>query len=535
MKDIETIVNQVTVYVDRVRISRSGSVSLETGEQQVAVINLPLNLDPDSVRAKAAGTARAKIMGVDVQKTFFKDVPPGKVRELSDQVQQLEDEDRALADNVESLTAQVKHIDGLSDATKTYAVSLAKGNSTPESHAAVIDFMVEKRLAAQEKLRRIAVERRELGRKLQKLRNELKQVENMRPRQRYAAVIELDVVKEGDLEVELTYTLPGVNWKPLYDIRLSENEMEINYLGQVTQRSGEDWDEVKLVLSTVPPAAGTTIPELEPWYVFPFIPPPPPPPMHVDRKKRAAKPSTFAAGIGAGMVADAAMDDILEEAEPVVEEAFFAAAAVEQSGASVTYAIDGKVKIPGDGSPHKAMIYCLKLPSETDYVTAPKIESKAYRRVYADNKSDLMLLPGMGQVFEAEDFIGKASLKMVAPGERIKLYAGTDERIRVERKLVLRETDKKFLADKRRISYAYEIKLENHTGIEQTITVRDQVPVARHEDIKVKLDSADPKVKEQDGLNRLKWEVKVPDKGKKTIRYEFFIEYPRDMRIQGLP
>ena len=152
MKEIEvkTTVDQVTVYVDRARISRKGSVSPDPGGYQLAVPDLPLTLDPDSVRVKAAGTARAKILGVDVNKTFFKDVPPGKAKELTDQIQQLEDEDRALADNLQSVSGQIKHIDGLADSTKTYAVSLAKGKATIESHSSIIDFLLEKRMSAQE-------------------------------------------------------------------------------------------------------------------------------------------------------------------------------------------------------------------------------------------------------------------------------------------------------------------------------------------------------------------------------------------------
>ena len=239
---------------------------------------------------------------------------------------------------------------------------------------------------------------------------------------------------------------------------------------------------------------------------------------------------------GADLMAGAALiEDALEEAEPEIEEASYATAAVERSGASVTYTLGNKVNIPGDGSPHKAMIAQLELTPETDYVTAPRKECRAYRRVKAENDSELMLLPGLAQVFENEDYMGNAPIKLVAPGAKIEIYAGTDERVRVERKLVNREVDKKLLADKRRINYAYEIKLENHTGKEQRIIVRDQVPLPRHEDIKVKFEDAKPKVAQKDGMNRLKWEITLPDKEKKSIVYEFSIEFPRDMQVRGLP
>jgi uncharacterized protein (TIGR02231 family) len=306
--------------------------------------------------------------------------------------------------------------------------------------------------------------------------------------------------------------------------------MEINYMGQVSQSTGEDWNDIKLILSTVPPTSGTSVPELDPWYIAPI------------RVHRPVGSTKFGRGTAEFAAASAPMVDAmtaeagdLEEVLAEEEEAEFTTAEIDQSGASVTYTIGNRVNIPGDGSPHKAMITYLKFSPQIDFVTAPKKECKAYRRVRVENESDLMLLPGLAQIFENEDFIGKAALKMVAPGEKIKFYAGTDERIRVERKLVKRETDKKFLGDKRRIRYSYQIKLENHTGKEQNITVRDQIPLSRHENIKVKLDNVEPKESKLDGLNRLKWRIKLADKGKKNICYEFFIEYPRDMDVQGLP
>jgi uncharacterized protein (TIGR02231 family) len=444
----------------------------------------------------------------------------------------LEDEDRVLADNLQSISGQIKHIDGLADSTKTFAVSLAKGKATTESHSSIIDFLLEKRMSAQEKLRKYTVERRELEHKLKKLKKELEQVQDLKPRQRYSAVVEIEVLQKGELDIELIYTLPGAYWRPIYDIRLLESGMEINYMGQVNQSTGEDWNDIILILSTVPPTSGTSVPELDPWYISPIrlsIP--------KGRGKFGIGTAEYAAAAPAPM-ADAAVAAGVEDLEEVleeVEEVEFTTAEIDQSGASVTYTIGNRVNIPGDGSPHKAMITYLKFSPRIDFVTAPKKECKAYRRVKVDNESDLMLLPGLAQIFENEDFIGKAALKMVAPGEKIKFYAGTDERIRVERKLVKRETDKKFLADKRRIRFSYEIKLENHTGKEQNITVRDQIPLSRHESIKVKLEDVEPKEKKLDGLNRLKWEIKFPDKEKKKISYEFFIEYPRDMNVQGLP
>ena len=58
----------------------------------------------------------------------------------------------------------------------------------------------------------------------------------------------------GELMVtlEIAYMVTGVAWKPAYDIRVNSNRPQISltYYGLVKQATGEDWEGVKLVLTT---------------------------------------------------------------------------------------------------------------------------------------------------------------------------------------------------------------------------------------------------------------------------------------------
>jgi hypothetical protein len=74
-----------------------------------------------------------------------------------------------------------------------------------------------------------------------------------------------------------------------------------------------------------------------------------------------------------------------------------------------------------------------------------------------------------------------------------------DERIKVSRELVDSEVDKKFIGDKRRLHYAYRIKVHNLRDGQGKMVVSDQIPVARHEEIKIKLYMAEPKPTDRAG------------------------------------
>lgn len=534
MPELLTTIQEVTVFNNRARLTRRGEVEVESGSQAIEIPNLPLTLDPASVRARARGTAQAKLLGVDVRKAYFKDVPPGRALELTEQIRRLEEEDRQHLDDLETQDKLITHFDKLTESAETFAFGLARGRTTLETHETILAFVAEKRQAAQTKKRAIHAQRRDLAETLDKLRKELQQIQTARPKERYTAVVELDVAKPGTLTLELTYLQSGANWHPVYDIRWASPHLEIAYLGQVTQNTGEDWRGITLALSTASPALAGVIPELKPWYIAP------PAPMF----------QTAAAQAKGGMLArmaapqpavrqpaPAAIESFAaEQAIPEeVQDAVVAQAEVQENGASVTYKIGAGIDIPGDNTPRKTTIALFELFPRADYVTAPRLVSAAYRRLKATNTSPYILLPGQVQLFEGEDYIGTTHLQRITPGQEVELYFGVDDRIVVERELVKRETDKKFLGDQRKIKFAYEIKLENHTPETQTILVHDQIPVSRHESLKVRLENSQPTAAKQDELNRLEWKLDLTAGGKQTIRYDYTVESPREMQIIGLP
>jgi len=246
----------------------------------------------------------------------------------------------------------------------------------------------------------------------------------------------------------------------------------------------------------------------------------------------------------AGMMAPAApapmMDKMMAmttgaELEAKEEKAEVALATVDTSGAAVTYQVSGAVTIPADGAPHKVAVARIDLEPELDYVTAPKLVEAVYRRAQVTNDSPYTLLPGLANLFAGDEFIGATEFELVAPQGEIELYLGPDDRIKVERELKRREVDKKLIGDKRRLHYAYEITLENLLPTEAKVTLHDQIPVSRHEDVKVKLSSSEPEPKEQSKLNLLDWEFELDSSEKRVVGFGFTVEYPRAMRLTGLP
>ncbi len=207
----------------------------------------------------------------------------------------------------------------------------------------------------------LQVHKRTLERRIQQLKQQLDQLHSARPRERYSALVEIEVSQPGELTVELSYVITGAGWTPLYDLRLSEAAekpvLEVGYLAQVSQQSGEAWQDVSLTLSTARPALASRLPELEPWYIEPVRALP----LDEVPMQRTRAKKTLAAAAPMAMALDAVERASVEEAR----------ATVEQAGAAVTYLVPGKVTIPPDGAQHKVVVARYLLSPQLDYVTAP--------------------------------------------------------------------------------------------------------------------------------------------------------------------
>ena len=77
---VEIVLKDVTVYPDRARVSGIGECDVTVGRHRLVVPNLPLTMDSNSIRVRGSGTARVRLLGVEVTRQFFEESPATAVR-----------------------------------------------------------------------------------------------------------------------------------------------------------------------------------------------------------------------------------------------------------------------------------------------------------------------------------------------------------------------------------------------------------------------------------------------------------------------
>jgi uncharacterized protein (TIGR02231 family) len=315
-------------------------------------------------------------------------------------------------------------------------------------------------------------------------------------------------------------------WIPLYTIRALPDSSEIEFAmsANIQQRSGENWENTKALLSTASPALSANPPVLYPWMLDLYVP----------RPAQARKTGGVVGGVVRGVRAgEPKAEAPLEEAEMM--DAEMATAGIVETGINLNFSIKKNVQIPSDGAPHKVPIDTQNIEVEYDYMSVPKLKEAAFLRAKLRNTLPYPLLSGSADLFVIQDFIGSTKIPFVAKDEEAKVFFGEDRQIRIKHERTKREKSPPgFLGKNERIKLAYKITIQNLRKNKVNIEIQDQLPISQNTKIEIKDQAITPAPSKKDDKGVLTWTLTLEPQEKKEILIGFTIEYPKGSTIRGI-
>ena len=526
---IDTEIIAVTVYTDQALVTRQGKIELFGKERELVINNVPVTLDTESVRVGGRGRIVVKVGNVNVERVYATEPLVARVAQITTHIEQLESELSYVQAQLDGLALQARFIEGLREKTEEpFAQSLSRKNLSLSETLDFVNFLgsqyTEYGIATRDSQNR----KQEIDKELQALKQQLRQIQTPLPKESFKLTVDIEPAGAGEFELEVTYVVKRAAWAPLYDMRVNSTNktLSLNYIAEVTQNTGEDWNNVALTLSTAKPGLGTLPPKLEPWYVG-------------IREPRIMPSPAMLAPENARMVRRRAYnlefkDDDDSEQEDNYIEAEIEKAEVSTEGSVVSFKLNTSTNIPNDGAPHKATIFNNDFPIHFSYIAMPRLVSFAYLQATVKNPTGgATLLPGKANIFRDNVFVGTAQLTNVAPGQEFQVNLGIDESIKIERDLVERQVDKKLIGSNRKITYAYRLILTNLLSQEANLKLSEQIPKSKHEQIKIYLNRCNPQIQLGE-MGILEWELRMAPQSKQELYYQFIIEYPPNLDIVGL-
>jgi len=513
---ISSKIGTAKVFLSGAQVSRTASAKVAVGSSTFVFTGLAQGIDPQSIQV--TGKGGYSILSVNHRINYLSESPKKKeLDELQTRIKKLEKDyafEKAMQDvwvNEEQLLQKNASIGG-------------QQNGITASQLTAVNDYVRERLKAiktnwllqQEKL---VV----LDEEANKLRKQAQELQSQAPRPTSEIVVEISSKVEVNASFTLDYFIGNAGWIPAYDLRATGvgQPIELMMKAQVTNNTGEDWNNLDLSLSSGNPTLGGIMPKLNPWMLYA--------PRIMQQESAAVyrrSKIAFDQAAAPSMAGSADLERSMEEqdASTVVFNT------VESRTTTVEFVIQTPFSVPSDGLPHTIGVNSHNVPATYKHYTTPKRDKDAFLYARTTGWEDLNLLPGEANVFFEGTFVGQSFLQLDIPKDTLEISLGRDKGVTVERVKRKTTNEKATISSKRTVTIGWDITVRNTKSTAVDLEVRDQYPLSPQSEIEVKLeDKGGAAVNENTGL--LTWNIAVAPKETKKLGFSYTVKHPKDIPV----
>lgn len=498
---------RVVLYPGSALVERVAS--LQAGASQLEIAGIPANFDTRTLEIEADS-------GIEVGQTVWRDNQ--RSAPLNAEEARLEAEIRRLEQALAQLDIQrsaaeleLKFLDGQ---------TVAGDGPRPANPAAVLKQLREGSIAAQERLLEANRRKPDIERELAARRTDL---QHIKPAVDSVRTLSIRLRAQVDGKLRIRYQLNEAGWRPAYKAVLNTEtgQLELERTAQIAQRSGEDWSQVALRLSTGQPRQNVSGPQPAPWNLS--LRPELPPEAAMPLLERRAMPAAPAPAMYA-KANDAA------GREPLFQ------VAVEQGEYTTEYAVAGNIDLPSDGRKLAVSLGRLQMPVRIEAQTAPRLDKTAY--LVARGKLPEGVWPaGEIQLYRNGAYVGTAPWDATR-SKQLELPFGRDELIKVgSRSLAAQSGNSGFVGQQaeRRLADVFTVSNGHRRPVD--IVVLEASPVGRDDKIEVGSNFVPP-ISRRDWNDRpgvVAWEKTLAPGASQDFSVDYRIQWPKERRILGLP
>jgi uncharacterized protein (TIGR02231 family) len=545
-------VSAVTVYPTSALVTREVDVPEGEGTQELVVTPLPPQTVNSSLYTEASEGIR--VLATRFRTRQLMEDTREDVRKLQDELKQLQMNKEKLDSDIKACQANLHLLTKLENPAAAVHPS-DKGTSNSESAIALSKYIMDCRMEKSKEIVGLQQQLQLNQEKVEFAQRKLAELASGSSRMEQDAVIVVDKSNAAAGKVRLNYLVDAASWRPQYKLRAgktAKDAVQLEYLAAVVQHTGEDWSNVKLVLSTAQPTLNAAPPDLQVLKVT-----------VVPGGAAAAK-----AHHPSGMELEDRLRDLRSQAQKDFNEkrltsgvrAFNAAAALDQSwellnpeaavkracafssreGPSVTYHLNARLTVPSRNDEQIIEVTRIDMAPEYYYKAVPVLTSHVYRLADLTNRSNYVLLPGEATMYIGTDFVGQMNLPLVAVGEQLTVGFGVDPQLQVQRQMI--DKNRTVQGGNQVLRFEYRILASSYKTEKVKLQVWDRLPHAENDTIGVSLLRTAPEVskdpiyqREQWPNNLLRWDVHIDPtmSGEKAleIKYEFKLDLDRQMSI----
>lgn len=513
-KPVDSKITDVTVFLSKAQVTREVRTRLEAGKTNLIVTGLTSQLDPQSIQVTGKGSF--VILGISHQQNFLNEFNvPKSLKNLKDSVETLqrqltlEQSQKEILNKEEQMLLSNQKIGGTNQ-----NLTVAELKAMADFYRSRLGDIVTSRMKQDEKIKKI-------NERIVRLNTQINEQNELYRRNTSEIVVSVSAEAATSADLKVQYVVANAGWSAVYDLRAIDTKkpVQLSYKANVFQRTGEEWKNIKLKLSTSNPNQSGLKPELYSWYLDFYNP--------IVYDQRKAKSYAAAPAMRSAEVSD----ELREEAPEAASLSDYVTTV--QTSLNTEFDIALPYTVLSSAKPTLVDIRNYEMKSEYIYSVAPKLDLDAFLIAKATGWEDFNLLPGEANIFFEGTFVGKSFIDPNNIKDTLSVSLGRDKRIVVKREKLKDLTSRNLIGSTKKESYAWEISMRNTKTEAVKIVVEDQVPVSQNTQIEVSvLDAGGANYNKQTG--KLTWELELKPSETRKVTYKFEVKYPKDKQVSGL-
>ncbi|MEE1755249.1 DUF4139 domain-containing protein [Streptomyces sp. SP18CS02] len=515
-KPIALPVTAVTCLEDRAHIERAAVLDLDAGVQRLLLGPVSALAVDRTLHAELSAGHPATVLDARIVRAW---TPRGPLPSADDDsalrrfVHTLEEERLALEQRRDRLYARLDVLGRLaSDLLREIREGSGSGEAEGPRWAGELDRVDHERDVCGERLRTVEARLTSLAAELVEARRTLDLSEE-EPAE-LVGHIELTVesAAAGPVGLRLSHLTSCALWRPVYRAVLDGDSLTLETDAMVWQRTGEDWSDVRLTLSTARSASATD-----------------PPRLGEDRltlqDRSAEERRTVEVELREEEIADLGPATVL------------GLPGVDDGGEVRVLHAPAPVSVRADGRAQRVPLSSFTTAASGEYACSPELSPLVTRLVRFDNLSGHALLAGPVDLIRGSGFVGRGTLDFTASGARAELAFGSCDDHRVVRRA--EETrDTAGITQRTVLTRTVRLHLSRFSAPgehgDSVVVVRERIPVSEVSAVQVRLRGEAcfpaPDVVDADGIAR--WDIPLPPGGHRSVTLVY--ELSTSAKVAGI-
>ncbi|MGD8467412.1 MAG: mucoidy inhibitor MuiA family protein, partial [Desulfobacterales bacterium] len=494
-------------------------------------------VDVDSVQAGVAGDG--EILSVQYRKVPIEDAPDKDISKLEDKKERLTRKRLQLRKEKTVAKKQIRFLDSIVGFAETdMPLKIKSEFPTREKLAEVLEFLSENYEALAETHLDVRHQIKDLDQEIRLLDEQLKNLRKSHSKTLSGIEVVFGSYKDQPLTIEASYLTRQASWEPVYkvDVPRDLSGITLTQMARVHQKTGENWQSVKLSISNAAPLKGASLPDPQSWFInHPY-----------DEMlltggvaDRATAPSAVDGQPGFQKILQAGESQLFNNLE--LSAASPKLIQTEQKELPLAFEYDllqPVTLITGNGD---AMLPLSTndLPCEFFHYTVPQNDPRVY--LVCRSASGNALLAGQLSIHFGGRYMGRTDLAEKKAGEDLLINLGVESGIKIKREQLTDKINETRFGKMEQSSVAHEmeyrITIENLNDNPVQVQILDSIPVSTSDCVQIMDLKTYPEPTLRDYLQQegvMLWILQVDPQADRDIRIKFFVKHPKNSFPWGL-